>query len=215
MQLLLANSLTGKSKIEFISDSTARLFLILFIVCRILYTTDKTNYTSFGRWSAGSSCTTAAGATLNPNEQIGDILSYTASATDKGGSWFPGTPCHVDVVNLGCYLAWSNDTHYYEEGNYVFPGLDYATGCPDCSRAPPSSPGDGMCSKDGSLSCAADLKVNYRCTARKAPAAPPPSTPTAATPTPKPGMSARTFPAIAAAHLCAVASIAASFGYQG
>ena len=80
------------------------------------------------------------------------------------GSWFPGTPCYVNVSNSGCYLAWSNGTHYFEEGNYDLDGLMYLPGCPDCSRDMPSM--DGGCAADGSLSCSGG-RVNYRCTATK------------------------------------------------
>lgn len=104
---------------------------------------------------------------LQPNGQVGSLESFTATLADvaEAGSWFPGTPCFVNVLNSGCYLAWSNGTHYFEEGNYDLDGLQYLPGCPNCSRTKPSVP-DGECANDGSLSCAGG-RVNYRCTATR------------------------------------------------
>ena len=103
---------------------------------------------------------------LNPNPQNGSLERYTATQADfsQAGTWFPGTPCYVEVTDSGCYLAWSNGTHYFEEGNYDLDGLMYLPGCPDCSRDMPSM--DGGCAADGSLSCSGG-RVNYRCNATR------------------------------------------------
>jgi hypothetical protein len=134
---------------------------------RILYTSDEASYTSEGSFSVGTICNTSATSALSPIPQSGPASIYSVSEADASnqGSWFPGTPCSVNVTSLGCYLAWSNDTHYFEEGNYIFPNLSYAANCPNCSRPGPSS--DGVCSNDGSLSCVAETAVNYRCMATR------------------------------------------------
>jgi hypothetical protein len=112
---------------------------------RIQYDSSSTSYTSSNSFVAGTSCTGLNSTTLLPNYQTGPSSAYTAVAAGAAqqGTWFPGVPCSVTVTGSGCYLAWSNATHYYEEGNYVLPGLSYASGCPDCSRATASS--DGTC----------------------------------------------------------------------
>eukprot|EP00292_Cryptomonas_paramecium_P007940 CAMPEP_0113685902 /NCGR_PEP_ID=MMETSP0038_2-20120614/14960_1 /TAXON_ID=2898 /ORGANISM="Cryptomonas paramecium" /LENGTH=350 /DNA_ID=CAMNT_0000606101 /DNA_START=125 /DNA_END=1174 /DNA_ORIENTATION=+ /assembly_acc=CAM_ASM_000170 len=131
----------------------------------ITYKSSQTSYTSSAQLQG--TCALANGTALAANAQSSTATAYTAAAAAAAqqGSWFPGVPCDVQVTGLGCYLAWSNSTHYFEEGNYDLATLNYLTGCPDCSRAQPS-PADGMCSSDGSLECASG-KVNYRCLATK------------------------------------------------
>ena len=179
-----------------------------------------TNFTSSKQWSSGTTCTAAGGSMLSPNYQTGAPSSYTATtgAAGAGGSWFPGTPCSVNVTGSGCYLAWSNATHYYEEGNYNLSTLNYLPNCPTCSRAAPAT-ADGQCSGDGSLSCTAS-NVNYRCIAvLSSSSSPGPAM--VPTPSPKPsgarrGASPSTAAATAAAVAAAVftaASAAASAGW--
>ena len=165
-----------------------------------------TNFTSSKQWSSGTTCTAAGGSMLSPNYQTGAPSSYTATtgAAGAGGSWFPGTPCSVNVTGSGCYLAWSNATHYYEEGNYNLSTLNYLPNCPTCSRAAPAT-ADGQCSGDGSLSCTAS-KVNYRCIAVLS------SSSSALAPTPTPTSSLKTSgarrgsPSNAASAVAAVAA---------
>jgi hypothetical protein len=151
------------------------------VTSRILYTVNETNYTSENSFLVGTSCNSSATTALSPNYQSSSASIYNVSDTQDAqkGSWFPGTPCSVKVTSLGCYLAWSNDTHYFEEGNYIFPDLNYAAGCPDCSRTAPTT-SDGVCSNDGSLSCVTAAAVNYRCTATRVLSAT--SSPTSSTP---------------------------------
>jgi hypothetical protein len=110
---------------------------------RIQYDSSSTSYTSSNSFIAGTSCTGLNSASLLPNYQTGPSSAYTAVAAGAAqqGTWFPGVPCNVTVTGSGCYLAWSNATHYYEEGNYVLPNMTYVPGCPDCSRATASSNG--------------------------------------------------------------------------
>ena len=130
---------------------------------RITYTAQTANYVSAGSFLPGTTCSGAGGGgAIDPNPQTGPPSIYSAvlAQPGQGGTWFPGTPCLVTVDGLGCYLAWANATTYMEEGNYALSGLNYLPGCPNCARAPPAV-ADGMCSSDGSLSCAGG-DVNYR-----------------------------------------------------
>ena len=134
---------------------------------RITYTAQTANYVSAGSFLPGTTCSGAGGGgAIDPNPQTGPPSIYSAvlAQPGQGGTWFPGTPCLVTVDGLGCYLAWANATTYMEEGNYALSGLNYLPGCPNCARAPPAV-ADGMCSSDGSLSCAGG-DVNYRCVAK-------------------------------------------------
>ena len=135
------------------------------------------SYTSSATFSPGTTCTQNKTKSLSPNGQSSLPASYSATlaSPSEEGTWFPGVPCSVSVANLGCYLAWSNATTYYEEGNYLLSNLSYLAGCPNCTRSPPMM-GDGMCSKDGSLSCTTQ-NVNYRCVATLVPPPPPPPPP--------------------------------------
>jgi hypothetical protein len=120
------------------------------------------------RFSKGTSCKAADGTSLTAIRFSGSISDFSVDSVDLSKAYpnFPGVPCQVRT-NDACYLAWSNGTHYLEEGNYQLDDLTHLPGCPDCSRAPPRT-ADGACSRDGSVTCAAG-RANYRCFATRVP----------------------------------------------
>ncbi len=93
----------------------------------------------------------------------GSLSNYSVNMTRLEGedSWFPGVPCAVSVES-GCYLAWSNATHYFEERNYILENLTYVDGCPDCTK----ENADGQCVSDGTPHCSSQF-ATYRCVATR------------------------------------------------
>ena len=119
----------------------------------------------------GTTCRAKDGTKLAAFDFMGGIAKYHATATNTAESWFPGPPCEIST-NGGCYLAWSNSTHYFEEGHYLLQNLSHPLGCPNRSHSS-SRIRNGGRAQDGSLRCAAAGRANYRCVATRTPSCAP------------------------------------------
>jgi hypothetical protein len=126
----------------------------------------KTEFAQPADFVQGTTCQKDGGGSLTAIQFDGILADYSAEPADlQKDSWFPDIPCAVSITGSGCYLAWSNDTHYFEEGNYILENLNYVEGCPNCTKTLGEAT-DGQCVNDGTPRCSPNY-ATYRCVATR------------------------------------------------